>query len=49
MQSSPRWTLEGLKGEALDAFGLFDISLGDNSEMQDESEERKTQFIKQMF
>jgi len=42
-------TLEGLKGEALDSFGLFDVSLGDGS-MVDESpsEERKCD-LKGMF
>ena len=42
LQSSTRWTLEGLKGEALDAFGLFDVSLGDGTDMQDDTEERIT-------
>ena len=42
-------TLEGLKSEALDAFGLFDVSIGDGTMIDDSpSEERKCD-LKSMF
>lgn len=35
VQTSPRWTLENFKAEALDAFGLLDISI--DEEMQEDN------------
>lgn len=45
-------TLDGLKTEALDAFGLFDVSIGEASDMLDDGhslEERKSDHMKSVF